>query len=570
MQHARFISQSSPLDTPVITSRNTILLVAACVLATGCADKQAVPVTMPTAGSPEDLLIHNTPVIDVHTHTFNSRFLPVRGIVLGKRDMHPLFSLASDQLVIAIAELIVMLTEESPDPSDSVLMTRLAARVGDAMANTKGMEATPPPAPAELAAEPAVKGLVKLEREGASFEQLAPQEKARLKKFAHMFGGESHLLTVGPTASDSEYEHFFKCLIRREDKIVGSFRRDHGNQVDLMVSHMMDMAPTYAQEEDGKKLLRFESQQIPRVDQQQKNANGRMLYFAAYNPFRDQWGVGAGPDHSLKIVQDAYYKHGSFGVKVYPPSGYTVSKNVIPGCPFSLSIQPCLQWRARYKPGGVKLDPAELDRRLLKLLEWCAKEGVPVFTHCGEGEVEARKGYAKLAHPGHWKRLLEKNPQLHDLRLCFGHAGGGGFWFGSSDHSDWGKTVYELCCKYPNVCCEFGCFDAMANPDSRAAFSKQIGQLITDSLNDPYPGDFSTKIMYGSDWFMPMPQASDRVNYLNSFRVAILDAGAANTRTLYENFFFRNTIRFLNVEKRLEIGGLPPALRQRLEELRHR
>src|SRR3954462_2288662 len=33
-----------------------------------------------------DPLPPSTPIIDVHTHTFNARYLPLRGILLGKRD----------------------------------------------------------------------------------------------------------------------------------------------------------------------------------------------------------------------------------------------------------------------------------------------------------------------------------------------------------------------------------------------------------------------------------------------------------------------------------------------------
>jgi hypothetical protein len=42
---------------------------------------------LPSAG-PAAALVENAPVVDIHTHTFNARFLPIQNIALGKRDMH--------------------------------------------------------------------------------------------------------------------------------------------------------------------------------------------------------------------------------------------------------------------------------------------------------------------------------------------------------------------------------------------------------------------------------------------------------------------------------------------------
>ncbi|MEK7951640.1 amidohydrolase family protein [Luteolibacter soli] len=565
---------------PIIT--RALLIGTAFSLLPACTQKEPPPpVALPT-DKDSVTLIEKTPVIDVHTHTFNARFLPVKGIALGKRDIHPLLSLASDELVIAIANLIVWTTPKSPDPSDkrhlspsdrqpnSRLMEDLARSVNrDAMAlqgNRKPRSITPE----KVASEPAVQGYIKLKTGESTFDNLSAPEKARLTQVVKMFGDGSATATQNREGKD-EIKHFIDTLTSDEAAMEGLFRLDHTiqrkRQVDLIVSHMMDMAPTYNQPEDGKDLLKFERQQIPRVNRQQQKANGNMLYFAAYSPFRDQWGEGAAKGHALQIVKDAYHKQGAFGVKVYPPSGYAPSGNVIPHCPFSFASQPCEQWKARYKPNGVKLDPTVLDDRLLELFRWCVAEDVPVFTHCGTGEFQARKGYAKLAHPQHWKRLLTRHPELSNLRLCFGHAGAGGFWFDSSEDADWGRTVYELCCQYPNVYCEFGCFDAIADPVARANFTRQLASLIKKSHDDQTPFQFSKKIMYGSDWFMPMPAAADRVNYLNSFRVAILKAGGPQPAELYRRFFFKNALDYLNAPKRIQKGGLPPALKLHLNSL---
>ena len=38
------------------------------------------------------------------------------------------------------------------------------------------------------------------------------------------------------------------------------------------------------------------------------------------------------------------------------------------------------------------------------------REDIPVFTHCGHGEFEARKGYGEYhSHPRWWQQYLEKH-----------------------------------------------------------------------------------------------------------------------------------------------------------------
>ena len=69
-------------------------------------------------------------------------------------------------------------------------------------------------------------------------------------------------------------------------------------------------------------------------------------------------------------------------------------------------------------------------------------------------------------------QAAEDYPELRTLRLCLRHAGGGGYWFEESRTS--------------------------------------------------HPYDFSTEILYRSDWFMPMIAGSDRVNCMNAFKAAIL------------------------------------------------
>lgn len=537
------------------------------------------PVALPAKGTEFAKLVSQTPVIDIHTHTFNSRFLPIREIALGKRDMSPWFSLVTDSMAVALTELITKATEKDFPfiPSDQQIAddtNRTLARMQAAGSLTT--IPLPTVQTQDVSQDPGITGAKKL-LTGTEENELLPAEKRRLEQFSLMFG-ESHgqlpPLGLFPDQTDNtnEIRHFLSCLTAPASRMESLFQSDHTRdkspQISLIASHMMDLAPTYDQREDGEKLFDYRKQQIPAMQRQQNLASGRMLYFVAYNPFRDHWekDSAAGPGEALKIVKYAYSHQGAFGVKVYPPSGYKPSGNSIPFPPFSFAPQPHRQWRARYAPNGIKITGEQIDARLDALYQWCSDNNVPIFTHCGQDEVQARKGYGKLANPDGWKPVLEKFPKL---RLCLGHAGGGSEWYRQGSLTGWGRTVFELCRDYENVYCEFGCQDSIADPVRRHAFSSQIASLIEESrLQGKH--DFSTKILYGTDWFMPMPHSSDRLNHLLAHQTAIYDAGTASgadPSRLFENYFHRNALRFLNAEQRLKKPGLPPALRTNLSRL---
>jgi hypothetical protein len=50
------------------------------------AEQKVVQGQLSTIEPKRDPLVAKTPVIDIHTHTFNARYLPLRSILLGKRD----------------------------------------------------------------------------------------------------------------------------------------------------------------------------------------------------------------------------------------------------------------------------------------------------------------------------------------------------------------------------------------------------------------------------------------------------------------------------------------------------
>ena len=145
----------------------------------------------------------------------------------------------------------------------------------------------------------------------------------------------------------------------------------------------------------------------------------------------------------------------------------------------------------------------------------------------------------------------------HDM--CFGHAGGEDFWYAKDKYQCWGDEVVKLCLEYPNVYCEFGASDAIVKPENQLKFANRILEIIQKS-----PG-FAGKIMYGSDWFMPM-RINPRSSYLEAYRQIFL---TPQLKDYYKDFFCRNALIFLKMNN-ARIDGDPllsPEGKAKLKEL---
>jgi hypothetical protein len=324
---------------------------------------------------------------------------------------------------------------------------------------------------------------------------------------------------------------------------------------------MMDLGPVYDQPPSDGVLYDFASEQLSRMEHFHKQPGAGMLYFVAYNPYRDHWRGGQEGD-ALRLVQSAIAR-GAWGVKVYPPSGYRAACNQVKTQPNPLGTHyPKLQWQARY--GGLK-KPADqaLNQKLEALLEWCRRHDVPVFAHCGTGEFEARKGYG-LYHsdPKFWSHYLATHPEPDGspcrLRL----------WLGGGEHADWGKLVYDLCVTYPNVYCEITTHGDLTNKNRQAFFVERIAQCFEKSAQaeekSPKRYPFSGKLMYGTDWFLP--DTAERKQVLNAVQTAFLHE---RLRPHYADYFYGNALRYLKVADRLadERSKVPADLRSRLQNL---
>lgn len=352
---------------------------------------------------------------------------------------------------------------------------------------------------------------------------------------------------------------FLKMLISSDRALRSFLPKAYNDNVSLFVQHTMDMGPTYAQRADGRDFWDYSQVQLPRVrslDGSFTNGTPRYIHFAAFSPFRateiERTSASTIWKSSTPIQQIASaISNGAWGVKYYPPAGYRASGNDIPRRPF---FKPTLrnQWDYRYKG----FSDEKLDALNLAFFEYCAENDIPVFAHCNYGEFQAAKGYGeRMAHPKYYRTILENlrnRPKPLHLRLCFAHAGGADFWFGkkNSCYSDWGKEVYDLCTEFPNVYCEVGILSEIANEDGRKVFSERLVELFNASqASGKYP--FSSKLLYGTDWFMPDAVALG-VDFLSAYKT-MFDSNPDLAKHSRE-FFCQNALSYLGL---YPVAGLP-------------
>lgn len=549
----------------------TTLALASClVLVTGChtaASRQRAALIAElkaiNPADPQKFPLAATPVIDVHTHNFNARDLPVRNIALGRRDVYPPWTwLVTDGAAELLASTLVDATPpEKIATSNNIAVPSLGSLTNRApyKAVQKALEEPQPAPPSNEIPAPST------DKTNVS---LSLKERVTLKAIGKAVGHQPPKSTARAKKILAWIHPFLDDLTSSYAELIRQFELENGTNVQFRISHMMDMGPTYGQKEDVAGLRDFENEEIPAIENLQHLASSHLTYFVAYNPFRDNLGT----NEALRIVQQAITNHHAYGVKVYPAAGYRPFSNRIPRRPrkflFFSSGQPGKQWDARYMKNGVRISNEELDDRLLGLLRWCASNQIPVFAHCATGEMQAQKDYGEQMAGAHWWReLLETKggqfPELKNLRLALGHAGGPDYWFGNPVKNSWGNDVYHLCTHYPNIYCEVGDLDDVFDDRKQAAFAKKMKELCNPAA-PPGDYDFHDKIMYGSDWYMPI--TGDRHDFLRRFQqIFLLD----ELKPYYKKFFLANALAYLDAAKRITNPDFPidPSVQSSLQHL---
>src|SRR5258706_1675447 len=454
----------------------------------------------------------SVPVVDVHSHLFNARDLPLAGIMnaLG----------VPQDVAESLAAVLNWWTPQddggSRGPAGGAGTMPVAATddLGQVTASIRANRAARGRAARESLLAPLTDaqrarlldyaGAARVTRSAGGRGPASPDEAeveavARALARAQFPPGDTH--AVGPQASRGladlgGYLRFLGVITRSHAGIARQMSDQQYPQVRLFVHHMMDMAATYA----DAPAVPFDRQweAMTRLD---AAAGGKLVHFVAFDPFRRA--------DALDYVKRGLAA-GAIGVKFYPPSGYSAAGNVVECQPpvDSGDGGAARRWQSRYG-GAHPLDGKAIDDLNDALFQFCVDQDVPVFTHCTTTGFEAAKGYGLKSDPKYWAVALEQHPTL---RLCFGHAGGDQYWFPQSPTAPaataptagepaFGAEVVRLCLKHPNVYCEAGYLEEILDPQRSGAFRTRLASII-DSKSDDGTWRFGDKFMYGTDWFM--------------------------------------------------------------------
>jgi predicted TIM-barrel fold metal-dependent hydrolase len=507
---------------------------------TGDADTDAAAAERAT---PETATRSRAAAVDMHTHVFNLRSLPVRGI-LERRGLAPLLARAVAAIFLAMVEDDAAdgdrreavgradLREPAVDASGRTAHQRRHAATNGAAApvlRSRVIAVVADTAPATVFLDPAVAAAVDAMEEAELRDALGPERRERLARARS--GGEArgvaYSVALGLSQADKDERRrvlvrlldraagamvnglgmlqFLHLLTRSERHIVACYRELYPD-VGLAVHHMMDLAPHYGGDEPA---YAYPTVQVRRILDLVNSSGGRLLAFAAWNPYRDNCR------EAIAYALNA----GCVGVKFYPPSGYQAVRN----------------------PDGLPGAPAgrELDARNRWLFAECVARDVPLFTHCTPGGFEAHPGYGRFSDPAHWREALVEFPTL---RLGFGHAGGGEGWFAPLDDEgpvfpeSFAERAVALALEFPNVYCEFGYLDEVLDAGQLAFLQRRLRRLLTASPS------FASRMLYGSDWHMLYQEAESEA-YLRAFERVF-----TGTLAVYATAFFETNARqFLNL-----------------------
>lgn len=116
---------------------------------------------------------------------------------------------------------------------------------------------------------------------------------------------------------------FLDIMTDGNRRIAWRLKTEEYPKADLFVHHMMDMEKGY-----GELPARPFAEQMTRMMKLDRSFEGKLLHFVAFEPFRRETSL-----ENVKLGLGA----GADGVKIYPPTGHRATNNAIPRRPFFAS-----------------------------------------------------------------------------------------------------------------------------------------------------------------------------------------------------------------------------------------
>jgi predicted TIM-barrel fold metal-dependent hydrolase len=505
-------------------------------------------------------------IIDVHTHLFNARYLPIEGIVAGilPADLRRLATLL-DRLLNSITGSSHDEIKETATKSIAALKLARDQTFADAIWQVTKREVafrsaayaaiaaeTHPPlklresAAERLTTDSLFNLLLEIEREYRKEQGIDNVHTDALRIISQL--PESEVIPTRPmdlkSASsflEDGFEHFGKAvrwlllkvarlarhdwwndaenlleffftILKSEEEVFAELQKNYGKDSPkrFYVHHLLDMENGYKPPDPP--FYPFYPTQLARMEKLCAGSGGKLFACAGFDPRRDDW----------EAIADDAIRRNFVGFKFYPPMGYRAANN----------------------------DDPIIEKRLDDFFQYCITQKIPVFTHCTPNGFQSYDGSGENGHPKYWRARLKK-PGFEKLILCLGHAGGGkqdnaGIhspgWFALNDDEwnsvdNFAKIVTELCVRFENVFCEFAYLDELLYD---AAFARAFVTNMKRAFQTKDTYQFSDKIMYGSDWHMPN-MIDDTEQYLKFFLKLFQKEPFVKH---CEAFFWKNAVKF--------------------------
>jgi len=490
-------------------------------------------------------------MIDIHTHFFNLKYLPIAGIIVRYSN-----GIVSPGIARGIEKLLVRKTKSSiqigpaiaGDPADEIAIVdklgirfpegeknsilqltgdetinRVLNKVGDSDLSDKEVIA-------------AMEEFNAKEDAGFVFTSLFAirEGKATIQDYKNVFGLLRRMLSwLADKMKDGlNYLRWFGFMQNSEHKMLHCLRTVDEPGIKRFVHQLLDIDNFFNPPGKNPPYPSYFSYdvQVKKMSKLNTEFPHMLVGMVGFDP---------GKPDCMRIIDDAIQRQGFKAIKFYPPLGYRAFDDPV----HAVSIN--------------------------KLFDYCIKNDVAIFTHCNNEGFEAdpknHSGYN--SNPMHWKRVLEQD-KYRNLRLCLAHAGGIQGWFAEvkandeiyekdiqdlppckpgetcidGRQEDWNssyaKIAYKLCLVYPNVYCDAAYLDELSNETQRGYFKTRLLKLFSEEPR------FKKKIIYGSDWHMLYQEAKNE-NYFRGYVDLFNEPGFTGENR--KDFFEDNAKRYLKL-----------------------
>lgn len=492
--------------------------------------------------------------VDIHTHIFNGRDLPVTGflrqVVLRSPD-GPIERKYLTESFLKLVSLILLSGTPSPERELRQLNEGTAIRTSDILDEDEHNVS---------------KGIAEFQRQSGSanvgFRTDASDDQIVLEQI------ESELrlnLSFSATRNEADYSALLAREIYREgagDRLAsGRFRwSESGVLQTVRWAGMLTRARSDIFNELKRlyggvgqikifspSLVDLQSWMLPRDDVSdiraqidvtskiaQLNKQDLILSFAPFCPLRAALEAEDSSDPNFNTLRHVQYAMtiGFAGVKVYPPMGFV---------PFGNADLPEPQVRRWPKGGG-----AALDAQLAKFYDWCVAEDVPIKAHANNS-LAAQNCSGIYASPRNWEAVLSQR-KYRQLRLNLAHFGGFDETRPPKERcpdpfgTDWEDVIVDMIERFPNLYFDLGYWTEVLDtqsPEAAEVIDRMRTLISRSSL-------VAERMMYGSDWSMlgREPTHNYYTKSVKNALVQILPDAAQRDAVLGSN-----ALRYLNIRR---------------------